>query len=580
MVVQQLPKLTTRVRFPSPAPLNLFYPLIKIISQMLTYIPKVLLGVLVLIGCGLWCTQTQQEGWYDLYNYHFYNGWAFATGNGFKNYFVTGIYTFFAPLMDCLTYLEIKNFNNYPRLIFFINGFFQGFIYILVFHILKLFVPTTTKTDKILFLSLLLYSVSGFALVMQLGTSSHEIEVSCLFLFAFYLFFKDLKQKKFSIVNSCGTGLMIGGALGLKLTLLPMCIGFGCCVLFLLIKKQLTHPIKTCLYLAIGSIIGFLLIDGWWLYLTWKETGNPIFPMANHIFKSPLLPPENFRDIRFLPKTLFQALFYPFYWITGKEYVTDMDVPTYILHAIIPYICILFLLCSPFRQKKYRTPEQALITFYVFSYIAWLGLFSILRYTVTLEILSGAIIFLAIQRLSAKKTIGFFILAAAILSVKMYPSWRARSFEQYLPEYQISLTDDTVVIVAEDLSSYLVPFIRTQQPVLGFTALAIGKPIPWDQKTRQLYFKLLKNKKIVVITNTLKTLDLLKYNSKMNIRTHVYQLPNDTPIRYFILAAEKKGGNTFSGFYPSQEHLNEFIDVMTAKTAMERYPKKFNKDSD
>ena len=540
---------------------------------MLAIIKKILLGLLVLIGCGLWCAKTQQEYWYDLYNYHFYNGWAFVTGKGVKNFFVSGMYSYFAPLLDSLTYLKIKYFNPFPEFIFFLTGFFHGIIYILSFFILKLFFQTKTKTDKFLFFCLLIYSVSGFALIMQLGTTSNEVEVSCLFLLALYLFFKNLKQKKSSFLNTFATGFIITCGLGLKLTLFPMCIGFGACVIFLIFTRQLPNPFKTCLYLAFGGIVGFSLIDGWWLYLTWKQTGNPVFPMANHIFQSPLLPAEVFRDDRFLPKTFIQTLFYPFYWITGKEYVTDMYVPIYIFHAFIPYICILFLLYSLFRCSKRPPCEQALIIFYIFSYIGWMGLFSILRYAIVLEILSGVIILLCFRNKKKKKTVAFCILAVAILSVRLYPKLNIRRSDQYLPVHQITVSDDTLVITAEDLSAFVVPFIKTNQPVLGFTASTITNPMPWDQKTKQKYQNILYGKKIIVISNILKINDLLENSAKLNIQAHIYQFPNDTPIRYYLMAAPKKTEtDVLEGFYLAPEFLDEFIDLMTAKNAGERFP--------
>jgi len=528
----------------------------------------IVLSLFTMIGCGLWCSCTRQEIWYDLYNYHFYNGFALLNGQTFTNHFVSGIYTFFAPLLDAITYLEIISLNHYPDLIFFINGSFHALIYILAFFILKLFFPVKTKTDKFLFLALLLYSVTGFAFVRQLGSTCHELTVTAIFLLALYLFLKKLSTHYFSLNISLLIGFVTGCSLGLKLTVFPMTFGLGISILYAALTKQIKHPIKTCCYMALGGIIGILITDGWWLYLTWQQTGNPIFPMANNIFKSPLLPAETVRDARFLPQTIWQALFYPFYWITGHEYVTDIDAKTYIFHGIIPFICLIFLTLQLFRKSFLSQAEKTIVIFYAASYITWLILFSILRYAATLEVLSGVLIFLTIRQLSQfnKRILGTLILIVALLCPMGYPLWRKPLLKTYMPEIHLTVPDDTVFAVVGDLSSFVVPRIKTNNPILGFTFRSFAFPLPWDNETKQLYRSILSDKKMMLFIHPSTILQLKEkwdFWDKLGNNIQYSTLTSDTAFgRYFLLFGEKDENGIIHGFHIPGQYLDNFLDLM------------------
>ena len=537
-----------------------------------------------MIGCGIWCALSRQEIYYDLYNYHFYNGWAFVHGKTFSNYFVTGLYTFFAPLLDSLTYLLITGLNHFPEMVSFTMGLFHGLIYVLIFCLMGLFIPYRTKTDIFLFITLFIYSVTGYALVRQLGVSSHEVTIAIIFLPALYLFFKNTFIDKVYSPKILGLiGFLTGAALGLKLTILPMCLALGGTVLFCALTHQFKHPVKTILFLSIGGLLGLLITDGWWMYLTWQQTGNPLFPSLNNIFQSPLLPAESIRDKRFLPQTVWEALFYPLYWIWGKEYVTDMNVPAYHFHAILPFICAVWLTVRLVIRKTKSPQEKALIVFYDLAYVAWLGLFSILRYAVILEALSGIIIFLALKSLTIKRKIliglaGLILIVGLICPYK-YSHWRIYFNRTYIPDREITVSDDTVVLVAEDLASFIIPFVKTKNPVLGWTSSVISEHMPYDLETIKTYRKILTNKKILVLSNDLKIIELLiKHNELLTSADNdptIYAIAPDSWCGSFLILGGKvdeKG--IVNGFSVPETKLDEFLQAMTAKNLSDRLPYK------
>ena len=485
---------------------------------------------MVLLCCGCWTAYSRNEIWYDLYNYHFYNGWAFLNGKTFSNYFVSGAYTFFAPLLDSLTYLQIKTFNNYPRLIFFMNGAFHGMIILIAWAVLRLFIPVKNKTDLWMTIALLLYAITGYAYTQQIGSTTHEVTCAIIFLTAFYLFIKKVFfEKKEFVWFLFGVGGLMGGVLGLKLTIFPMCVGFGVLVLFCAATGQFKRPIKALLIISIGFLIGFGLTDGWWLYLVWQKTGNPIFPMANHIFKSPLIPAENVRDTRFLPQTVGQWLFYPFYW--GNEHMTEPELKEGIYHAVIPFACAIALTGMCLVGKIKERCEQAVILFYDVSYAVWLVLFSILRYAIVLEILSGLMIFFVIKRFKMTERIKQ-ILAGILMMISVsfpfgYSPFRTVSNETYMPMTPITVADDTIVAVAENLNSYVVPYIKTSHPVLGWPLATLTAPLPWDKQTKQAYHNLLRDKKVLIISSIAKVKQMFEKNPDLFPRQEINLKPGN-----------------------------------------------------
>ena len=73
-------------------------------------------------------------------------------------------------------------------------------------------------------------------------------------------------------------------------------------------KNRRITPIK------ISCFIGFLLVDGFWLYQVYMQFGNPIFPYYNNFFHSPYIPRYSFNLSPGLVRLSWDTyLFMPFY---------------------------------------------------------------------------------------------------------------------------------------------------------------------------------------------------------------------------------------------------------------------------
>src|SRR5260370_20383586 len=107
--------------------------------------------------------------------------------------------------------------------------------------------------------------------------------------------------------------MLIGGAVGLKLTKMIFFLGGGASLLFA------ARPLMALSYFAIGGAIGGLTTGGAWAWTLWQELGNPVFPFYNTIFRSPEAPLEAMADGRFMPHNLWEAFAYPLYWLISNH---------------------------------------------------------------------------------------------------------------------------------------------------------------------------------------------------------------------------------------------------------------------
>ena len=84
---------------------------------------------------GLLAIRTGKDLNWDLFNYHFYNGWAILTSHSWTNIAPAQLQSFFNPALDILQYLLIAHVS--PWWVTFIIGAFQGISIFLVFAIVR-----------------------------------------------------------------------------------------------------------------------------------------------------------------------------------------------------------------------------------------------------------------------------------------------------------------------------------------------------------------------------------------------------------------------------------------------------------
>ena len=100
-----------------------------------------------------------------------------------------------------------------------------------------------------------------------------------------------------------------GAATGLRLTAAVDLVAVGVAVLLLgATRRPFRRQLLALATLCIGSLLGFIATNGAWALRLWERFGNPIFPLANQLFRSPYFEPVYSRDYRFAARDAWDYL--------------------------------------------------------------------------------------------------------------------------------------------------------------------------------------------------------------------------------------------------------------------------------
>ena len=187
-------------------------------------------------------------------------------------------------------------------------------------------------------------------------------------------------------------GILIGGAVGLKLTNMIFLLGARPSCL----RRDRWWR---CPSLQSAAQMGGIGTGGAWAWILWEQFGNPLFPFYNTVFRSPEAPVAAIADLRFLPRSLWDAAAYPFYWLVGLHPSSEGPFRD-------PRFAILFVLFVAnagaslfYRLRVFTRRDKQFLLFFAVAYAMWLFAFSIHRYAIALELLTAPLIVLLLARL-------------------------------------------------------------------------------------------------------------------------------------------------------------------------------------
>ena len=285
-----------------------------------------LLAFFLVLG-GFISVHLGQDANWDLKNYHLYNAWSYLHKKLSIDIFAAGIQSYFPPLLDIPYYLlSIRWLPGSPRLVAFIMGLSYGLLLFIVF-LMAWFVAgelTVPPAKRALISSVATaFGVTGVATISQVGTTFNEIPTAATTLAGLLLIVlaitKSNADERRRCVNVCLflSGLLFGAAAGLKLT---ACIyAPGAAIVAWAINGSVWRRFLHAFIFSLAWVLAFLILWGPWGWKLYKLTSNPFFPLFNSIFHSPWIAPSTGLDLRFMPKTILEALFYPFYWINNPS---------------------------------------------------------------------------------------------------------------------------------------------------------------------------------------------------------------------------------------------------------------------
>ncbi|NOJ47190.1 glycosyltransferase family 87 protein [Bradyrhizobium archetypum] len=321
---------------------------------------------------------------WDWQNYHEYNVWAVITGRYGIDALPPGFQTYFNPTVYFPVYY-LRHLLPLPYGLMII-GAVHGLNLLLIYFLIRVLLREAATVSAIG--AAILVAAVGPMTLSEVGTSFSDI-LTALPVVAGCILILSADRR-------CGryvlAGLLVGAAVGLKLTNVVYALGAAAAVL------AASRPLPATFWLALGGAIGAVATGGPWGVMLWREMGNPIFPLFNAVFQSPELMPMNIMDWQFLPRGMLDALAYPFYWLVGDN--RSSEYPFRDARFAAATLLLVFAIGRSLvsRVTIFTQRDIQFLLFFIVSYAAWLAVFSIQRYAIVLELLCAPLIVLLIFR--------------------------------------------------------------------------------------------------------------------------------------------------------------------------------------
>jgi hypothetical protein len=440
------------------------------------------------------------DGTPDFKLYHYYNGYAALSDRSSRDLVPAQLQTFRFPWLDTAYYLLFRGLNSHPTLLNIILSLPYAVAAWMVFLIGNMIVPGDWPWRRTTAGIAAVYGATGAGSLPTLATTMSDVVPGVFMLVALWISLKSEQRKNKTNLAPTLAGLTSGFSVALKLTIAPLFIALGLVILLARLERPSRSLIATASYGISGAIV-ILLVDGPWLLHNYKAYGNPLFPMFNDLFKSDYADHSSWMDDRFYPKSMLMAFFYPAYWaFTLSHDAIELDMQdSRILLALVSALAII-LGTVMYKNSKHSSPKDNgaipswnLAVFFIVAYVLWEYQFSIYRYLMVLEFLTGVIAIAALRECPGFRsnpvmaTVMFFLVVATSAALTRYPWWSraiptAHAVEINLPQIEL---DAMVVLLDPYVYAYLVPSLPNTVRVVGANN-NIVRPGSWGKLQAQV----------------------------------------------------------------------------------------------
>jgi hypothetical protein len=227
-----------------------------------------------------------------------------------------------------------------------------------------------------------------------------------------------------------------------------------------------------------------------------------VFPYFNEWFGSPWAGAASYRDPRFLPGGVVDALLFPFHFALAPRRVAEVDFVDlrfgllYLALAVLPAAALARAVRGsqgPATPRpagtdagggggdNARLADRFLLGFVVVAFVAWMVMFGIARYLVVAELLAPLATWSALRRLAPARPPGTSaaLVLLTILVLSGRPAewdrrpWSADYFDVEPPRVDVP-AGALVLMAGNEPSGYLVPFMPSTTRVLRIEGYFTG----------------------------------------------------------------------------------------------------------
>ena len=410
---------------------------------------------------------------WDYMSYHYYNAYAFLNDRIGYDLMPAGVQSYLNPILDIISYFVVNSLRQYPKFLLFIQGLPYGVLAFTIYLLNRtIFINCLDKKFAnyiFIFVSTAL-CISEATLVSEIGMSFNDIFPSTLCVVALILLIKSIREYKSKFVM--WAGFLIGLACGLKFTFACFAISILISYMFFVPRKNIYEVFNRAGLFSLFMFIAFVLVEGWWAYILWKQFKNPMFPFYNGIFKSDLYAAINYHDVKFFKLPYLKRLFLPLYWFDNTNYVV-LEASFFDLRHIFMYLATIFtpfllltnLIISFLKNEEVKIDSEKkiylfLVFYVIFGYLIWAKLFCHERYLLPILILNGTMIVLAFIQFSnwLKKREVYSILIFILLIANVnYKSVNWGRSKELITAPKLNLSDNSIVYFWGAPLAYYIP---------------------------------------------------------------------------------------------------------------------------
>jgi len=281
---------------------------------------------------------------WDTYSYHVYlQQNPFIDKVNFDLFPGRTLTTFVFPTADRINFL----FANI--LGFRLGTIFQYYIFIVLFYqVKKILAELLSNVDKNIISILSVIPLFTFVLLEQTGTYYIDNFSTMLILELVIIGIIDFKNIFSDRKNLYYLSILIGLLIATKITNLVYLVVPVCFILisnYRDIKKIKIWDYFICLVIMLLPSLPYL-ID------SIVQTGSPLYPYYNNIFKSDLFPHESWIDTRYGPKNIFEWILWPVYTMIAPSRVYDAKVVDY--YWFFGFIILTIFVIMTIFKKQYK----------------------------------------------------------------------------------------------------------------------------------------------------------------------------------------------------------------------------------
>lgn len=292
-------------------------------------------------------------------------------------------------------------FNTLPDMLFGIFRFIFGYrlgtiinILVVLWLALELdnLLEPIIKNDKIRYIAIIT-TITVENILFELNTGMVDLFVLPLLVRAICLLqLFPFHRKKVNILIPY-MAFLLGLALAFKYTSITAIIPIVFVCVYILIKNRIPIKPSTILYASILFIIPLIPYSVGMFY----KTHNPVFPLYNTVFHSPYWPSTNFKDMRWGPKTIWEAILWPVLSVFKPGRISELVA--YSGKMATGFILSFLLLFNKKTDKQIRLLSFILIT----GAFLWSITTGYIRYALFFEVISNIIIVYTIYYIATLK---------------------------------------------------------------------------------------------------------------------------------------------------------------------------------